>query len=94
MSSPANTTRMGSSVNPKQPNEEIDEIEIHFETKLRTVFFDSANSDGTIKNEEEWDIMIAMFLKFRLVLNDDTKKLDRFRPTFPITFETLLQTIT
>ena len=94
MSSPANTTRMGSSVNPKQPHEELDEIETHFETKLRSVFFDSANSEGTIKNEEEWDIMIAMFLKFRLVLNDDTKKLDRFRPTFPITFETLLQTIT
>ena len=54
------------------------------------MFFDSASDQGTIRNEEEWDIMIAMFLKYRLVLNEDTKKLDKFRPTFPITFETLL----
>lgn len=43
MSSPANTTRMGSSVNPNRHLEEVEEVETHFETKLRAVFFDSAS---------------------------------------------------
>jgi hypothetical protein len=37
---------------------------------------------------------MAMFLKGRLVSIEDTKKLDKFRPSYPVTFETLLQTIT
>ena len=37
---------------------------------------------------------MAMFLKNRIVSIEDTKKLDKVRPSYPVTFETLLQTIT
>ena len=68
------------------------EAEIHYERKLSTVF-DSASPDGTIRDETEWSFLIAMFLKHRLVSIEDTKKLDLYRPTFPVSFDTLVQTI-
>ena len=33
---------------------------------------------------------MAMFLKNRIVSIEDTKKLDKVRPSYPVTFETLL----
>jgi len=68
------------------------ETEIHYERKLGSVF-ESASPDGTIRDETEWSFLIAMFLKHRLVSIEDTKKLDLYRPCFPVTFETLVQTI-
>jgi uncharacterized protein YifN (PemK superfamily) len=58
------------------------------------VFFDSACDQGTIRNDEDWDMLMAMFLKNRIVSIEDTKRLDKVKPSYPITFETLLQTIT
>jgi len=52
------------------------EIEIHYEQKLRNAFFEAACSEGTIRDAAEWDVLIAMFLKHRLVSIENTKKLD------------------
>lgn len=60
---------------------------------MRNIFFDSANYDGTINNSQEWDCLMAMFMKHRVLSVEDSKKLDRVRPTFPISFETLITTI-
>lgn len=58
------------------------------------MFFDSACDQGTIRNDEDWDMLMAMFLKNRIVSIEDTKRLDKVKPSYPMTFETLLQTIT
>ena len=70
-----------------------DDQEFNSEIKMRNIFFDSANNDGTINNNQEWDCLIAMFLKHRILSVEDTKRLDRVRPTYPIYFETLITTI-
>jgi len=53
---------------------------------LRSIFFESAADDGTIRNDNEWDCLMAMFLKNRVVSVEDTKRLDAVKPTFPLTF--------
>ena len=70
------------------------EIAYHFEQKVRNIFFETANDEGFISDANNWDTLIAMFLKNRVVSLNDTKVLDKFRPSFPIEYQTLLQTIT
>ena len=70
-----------------------DAIEIHYESKLRNVFFDTVSEEGRVQDEAEWDCLIAMFLKNKLMSIEDSKVLERYRPSFPITFTTLVQTI-
>jgi hypothetical protein len=76
-------------INPPGAIQEY-EVELHYEQKLRTLFFESANEDGTIKDETEWDCMIAMFMKARVVSLEDTRRLEKVRPSFPIEFGALL----
>ena len=44
------------------------------------------NKEGIIKDPVEWDTLMAMFLKHRLISIEDGKKLDKFKPSFPLTF--------
>jgi hypothetical protein len=49
-----------------------DEIEFHYEQKLRDIFFQStSNRDGIIQDETEWQIMTAMLIKNRLLSTTD-----------------------
>jgi hypothetical protein len=70
------------------------EVEIHYESKLRSGFFECASDDGSINNETQWDTFLAIMLKNRLLSMEDSKKLDKFRPCFPLNFQTLVSTIT
>ena len=82
---------------PQNKGQQEDEytLEVYYEQKLRNVFFDNVNNgDGTISNQDEWDCLIAMFLKNRLVSIEDVKKLEANRPCFPMTFDVLVNTIT
>lgn len=62
------------------------EVEIHYEQKLRHIFFETASADGTIDDVQGWELLMAMFLKHRVVSIEDTKRLDHVRPSFPILF--------
>lgn len=62
------------------------EVEIHYEKKLRQCWNDSASPDGTIQDEGQWDVLIAMFYKHRLISLENGKVLDKYRPCFPIEF--------
>ena len=70
------------------------EVEIHYESKLRSGFFDCANDDGLLMNEVQWETFISIMLKNRLLSIEDSKKLSKFRPCFPVNFQTLVSTIT
>jgi len=70
------------------------EVEIHFEQKLRTIFVETASDDGTIRDDTQWECLMAMFLKNRVVSIDDIKKLESVKPSYPCSWQTLLQTIT
>ena len=71
------------------------ELLIHYEQKLLSCFYEtSLGKEGLIKDETEWDCLIAMFLKHRLISVEDSKKFDAFKPSFPLNFQTLLSTIT
>jgi hypothetical protein len=69
-------------------------VEIHYESKLRSGFFDCATEEGLLTNESQWQTFIAIMLKNRLLSIEDSKKLDKFRPCFPLNFPTLVSTIT
>ena len=62
------------------------ELEIHYEKKLRESFHNVVSGEGTINDQDEWDLLTTMFLKHRLVSLDDIKKLDSNMPSFPLTF--------
>ena len=62
------------------------ELEIHYEKKLRESFHNVVSGEGTINDQDEWDLLTTMFLKHRLVSLDDIKKLDANMPSFPLTF--------
>ena len=69
------------------------ELEILYESKLRECFIETTGDRGLIMDEIQWDTLIAIFLKHRLISIDDTKTLDKFKPSFPINFQTLLCSI-
>jgi len=68
-------------------------VEIHYEAQLRDVYFDNADDDGKINDEIEWQTLISMLGFNKLVNSADTKILEKFKPSFPIRYETLLSTI-
>ena len=51
------------------------------------------NPEGILYNEQTWNYFIALVLKSRLASATDTEKLEKYRPSFPLTFETLINTI-
>ena len=75
-------------------NVEEFEVELHYEQKLRSLFFESSDNDGLIRDEQGWDCLIAMYLKARVISIEDSRRLEKVRPSFPMSFDTLLNTIT
>lgn len=69
------------------------QVEIHYEAQLRDVYFDNADDDGKINDEIEWQTLISMLGFNKLINSSDTKILEKFKPSFPIRYETLLSTI-
>ena len=51
------------------------------------------NREGLIYNEEVWNFMIALLLRQKLATIKDSQRLDTVRPSFPLTFETFINTI-
>lgn len=67
---------------------------IYFERKLRDVFYEAAdNAEGTIYGEQEWNYYVALLLKMRLVSIRDAERLETVKPSFPLTFETFVNTV-
>lgn len=52
------------------------------------------NPEGILYNEQEWNYFIALILKTRLAAVRDTERLERVRPSFPLSFETFVNTVT
>ena len=70
------------------------QVDIYYEKKLKEVFIIAAdNPEGIIYTEQTWNYFIALVLKKRLAGAVDIDKLEKVRPSFPLTFETLCNTI-
>ena len=51
------------------------------------------NPEGILYNDQEWNFFIALMLKQRLAGVRDTEQLEKVRPSFPLTFETFVNTV-
>lgn len=70
------------------------QTDIYYEKKLKEIFTLAAdNPEGILYNEQEWNYFIALLLKSRLAAVRDTEKLETVRPSFPLTFETFVNTV-
>ena len=70
-------------------------MNIYYEFKLRQVFHEAAdNRDDVIPDAQTWNYLIALILRKRLASLKDTEQLEKYRPSFPLDFDTFIQTIT
>ena len=72
----------------------IKEPQIYYERRLRDIFMTAAdNHEGLIKTEEVWNYMLVLIIRQRLATITETEQLDKVRPSFPLKFETFINTI-
>lgn len=70
-------------------------MSIYYEFKLRQVFREAAdNRDDIIPDDRTWNLLIAFLLKKKLASIEDTEILEKYRPSFPLDFDTFIKTIT
>ncbi len=78
----------------QKPRHFVGNIDIYYERKLKEVFMEAAdNPEGILYHEQEWNYFIALVLKTRLACIRDTQKLETVKPSFPLTFETFVNTV-
>ena len=71
------------------------ELEIHYESKLLQAFNETSfGRSGVIKDQSDWDRLIVKFVEYKLISLENSDKLEQYKPSFPLTFQTLLSTIT
>ena len=71
------------------------ELEIHYESKLLQAFNETSfGRSGIIKDQSDWDRLIVKFVEYKLISLENSDKLEQYKPSFPLTFQTLLATIT
>ena len=72
----------------------VGNVDIYYEKKLKEVFFEADdNTESIIYNVASWNYFIALVQKARLASVRDTKVLETVRPSFPLTFETFVNTV-
>ena len=82
--------QMGPPIKLMKKEDDEDFIAIHYEQKLRSIFFEYASSEGSIDDQQQWDVLMSMVIRHKLMSVDDTGKLEKVMPSFPVTFHTLL----
>ena len=74
---------------------QVQNMAIYYEFKLRQVFREAAdNKDDVIYDNETWNYLIALMLRKRLANIKDTEIIEKYRPSFPLDFDTFIKTIT
>jgi len=70
-------------------------MNIYYEFKLRQVFQEAAdNRDDIIPDDNTWNLLMAFLLKKKLASIKDVEILEKFKPSFPLNFDTFIKTIT
>lgn len=70
-------------------------IQIYYEFKLRQVFHEAAdNKDDVVPDSQTWNYLLALMMRRKLASVHDIAALERVQPSFPLDFETFIQTIT
>ena len=57
------------------------------------MFYECTNEEGTIDSEADWIILIDNLTRNQLVSLKDTRRMEEVKPSFPLTFQTLVSTI-
>lgn len=92
MSSKTETASLAAAIN----SNENYELEIHYESKLLQVFNETTriNKSGKIQDHSDWDRLIVNFKVNRLISLENAEKLEKFKPSLPLDFQTIRETIT
>jgi len=62
---------------------------------LRDAFAQACdNREQLIHDDETWQYFVALLIRTKLASVRDSDVLERVRPSFPLTFETFMQTVT
>lgn len=70
-------------------------LNIYYEFKLRQVFQEAAdNRDDVIPDAQTWNYLLALMMRRRLANKHDVSMLENVQPSFPLDFDTFVQTIT
>jgi hypothetical protein len=70
-------------------------MNIYYEFKLRQVFREAAdNREDMVPDAQTWNYLTALMLRNRLASVKDIEVLEKYRPTFPLDFDTFIKTIT
>lgn len=67
---------------------------IYYELKLKDAFTQACdNREQLINDEETWMYFVAMLMRMKLASVRDSEVLEKVRPSFPLNFETFMQTV-
>ena len=69
-------------------------VNIYYEFKLRQVFREAAdNRDDVVPDAQTWNYLTALMLRNRLASVKDVELLERYRPSFPLDFDSFIRTV-
>jgi hypothetical protein len=78
-----------------EQNKDLAQQRIYYEIKLKDAFITACdNREQVIPGEETWTYFVALLLRTKLCSIKDSELLNKFRPSFPLTFDTFMQTVT
>lgn len=61
--------------------------------KLKHVFLQSTSGNPEIMNKETWNFFTSLLLKFQLLSPEEKTALEKFIPSFPASFESIIATM-
>ena len=64
-----------------------------YEYRLYKQFLAVSPQTGVVESKENWDFLVALLLKNKLISAADTTALYNYTPSFPCTFDTFINTI-
>lgn len=68
--------------------------DIYYEQKLKEIFFEACNNyEGVIYDENQWQAFLMLISRAKLASFRDVDRMEHVRPSFPLSFETLINTI-
>ena len=61
--------------------------------KLRHVFAQATSGNSEIVNKETWNFFTSLLLKFHLLSPEEKETIDKYQPSFPASFESIIATM-
>ena len=79
---------------PKAKIRPSGKCDIYYEQKLKEVFYQAAdNHEGTIYDKQCWNLLMDLIRRTKLGTLEDTQRIEKVCPAFPVKFSTFIQTV-